>query len=129
MTSVTYHNLKPDREDRPRRKTPKEKRPGQHPEYLEKIRQLPCCVCGEPPRSDPHHLQSTGQRGMALRSTDDNTVPLCRMHHDALHARPSTKERDWFASYGIKPLTLAAALWASRHDLDAMVKVLEAHRG
>jgi len=54
--------------------------PGRSEEYLEYIRGLPCCVCGEP--TEPHHLL-TG--GVALKGSDFGCVPLCRYHHGRLH--------------------------------------------
>jgi len=114
--------LKEKREKRKRNKTPAEKRPG-HPKHLEKIRQLPCCLCGSPPRNDPHHLKrDIAKRGMAMRAPDDMTVPLCRSCHDDVERAGTRNEPRWF-------LSLAAGLWASRHSLAAMQKVLETHRG
>jgi hypothetical protein len=35
-------------------------------------RSLPCCVCGRPPRSDPHHEPPRSRGGL-----DDCVLPLC----------------------------------------------------
>jgi hypothetical protein len=35
-------------------------------------RTLPCCACGAPPPSDPHHVRSRGAGGL-----DKDTAPLC----------------------------------------------------
>ncbi len=45
-------------------------------------RDLPCVVCRRGP-SDPHHEPPRGRR---RDSGDENTVPLCRPHHDERHA-------------------------------------------
>lgn len=124
-------NFKPAREDRPRRKTPVEKRPGKHPEYLALIRQLPCCVCGKPAPSEPHHLKCGTRRGGALKAPDNETLPLCHDHHiNGVERAGSRNEVAWFQRRGIEqPLTLATALFANRHSLDAMLAVLRAHMG
>ena len=126
-----WSNLKPDREKRPRRKTPAEKRPGKDPQHLANVRKLPCVVCGEPGPSECHHLkQGTNERGMGLRSSDKWAIPLCHEHHiNGVERAGSRNELTWFESFGIAPLTLAQALWSSRHDLDAMQRILETHRG
>ena len=123
-------NFKVPREKRTRPKPPAKKRPGNDPAYLKKIRRLKCCVCGVPGPSEVHHLKCTGKRGGALRSPDCDTVPLCHEHHiNGVERVSSRLELKWFQSYNISPLTLAAALWGSRHDLDAMMAVLSAHVG
>jgi hypothetical protein len=71
---------------------------------------LACCVCR---RHEPqvHHL-TCGPEGKArgLKASDSFTVPLCRLHHDELHARGD--ERAWWLARGIDPLALAARIWA-----------------
>ena len=122
-------NFKTPREHRKRRKTPAEKRPGD-PDYVKKVKKLPCCVCGAPGPSQIHHLkQGTGERGMAKRSSDKWGVPLCFEHHiNGVERVASQREMVWFQSYGVEPLTLAAALFANKHSLDAMRAVLGANR-
>lgn len=52
--------------------------------YTRWVKTRPCCGCGE--RSDdPHHIIGHGQGGMATKSHDFFTIPLCRKCHDALH--------------------------------------------
>lgn len=123
--------LKEKREKRKRQKTPAEKRPGKHPEYLKLIRQLPCCVrnrmCDGP--IEAHHLKAGVERGMGMKSEDRWTVPLCNYHHHQGVEKAGTKnEASWFQKRRIDPLTLASSLWANRHDISAMHAVLTAHR-
>jgi len=47
----------------------------------ELCRSLPCCVCGAPPPSDPHHVLPRGAGGV-----DSDCVAICRMHHSEWHA-------------------------------------------
>ncbi len=44
------------------------------------------CVCCNKPADDPHHLIGHGQGGMGTKAHDLFVLPLCRAHHDELHA-------------------------------------------
>jgi len=46
-----------------------------------------------------------------MKVSDEFTVPLCSVHHDAIH-RTSDEER-WWARQAIDPLKAAASLWAT----------------
>lgn len=52
-------------------------------DWLEYYRRRPCQVCGEPPPSDPAHIQSKGSGGP---DSEDNLMSLCRGHHVQNHA-------------------------------------------
>ncbi|MEF4109150.1 DUF968 domain-containing protein [Escherichia coli] len=54
------------------------------------------CVCCNKPADDPHHLIGHGQGGMGTKAHDLFVIPLCREHHDELHASPVAFE----AKYG-----------------------------
>lgn len=63
---------------------------GEDRKYSRWIRSLPCAMCGAPGPSDQHHL---GGAGMALRSHDHESLPLCfsrperaGCHVDGLHS-------------------------------------------
>lgn len=77
-----------------RRLGPPANRPPRSPRFLAFVRELPCCFCGAPGPSDPHHV---GRHGMGTKATDYSVLPLCRKCHDEWHAgrdpRPET-ERD-----------------------------------
>ncbi|MGB7913897.1 MAG: hypothetical protein WCF79_01140 [Rhodomicrobium sp.] len=101
------------------------------PEYLEKIRKLPCCIpgCGEPPPSHAHHLKCTGERGIGKKSSNKWAVPLCHeCHINGVERVGSRQEPAWFRERGILCLDLAAALYANSHSLEAMLNVLRTHR-
>ena len=122
-------NFKEPREKRKRPKTPAEKRDGKDEVYLAKVRSLPCCVCGTPGPSEVHHLKQGVKRGMAMKSEDRWTIPLCNDHHiNGIERAGSKNEVQWFVVRGVDCLTLAANLWARRHSLEEMGKVLEAHK-
>lgn len=123
-------NFKPKLEKKKRRRTPVEKRDGKDPDYLAKLRQMPCVVCKAPAPSEIHHLKATGERGGALRSGDKWGLPMCHdCHINGVERHGSRREVSWFQHNGIDPLTLANSLWNSRHDLEAMMNILATHRG
>ncbi len=101
------------------------------PGYLEKIRQLSCCIpgCREPPPSHAHHLKCTGERGIGRKSSNRWALPLCyECHINGVERVGSRQEAAWFLTRGILCLDLAAALYANAHSLDAMMNVLNIHR-
>ena len=69
-----------------------------------------CLVCGRSP-ADPHHLRFAQPRALGRKVSDEFTVPLCRVHHDALHKRGD--EAAWWKSVNIDPVPIALALWRS----------------
>ena len=48
------------------------------PERLARVAMLPCAVCGHWP-VDVHHLRANV--GTGQRAGDDETIPLCKFHH------------------------------------------------
>lgn len=65
---------------------------------LARVKSLPCVICGAPPPSDAHHVicDRYGQH----RASDEETIPLCKAHHqdgpDAIH----NGKESWVAKYG-----------------------------
>ncbi|WP_123056625.1 DUF968 domain-containing protein, partial [Escherichia coli] len=55
--------------------------------YTRWVKTQPCACCSKP-ADDPHHLIGHGQGGMGTKSHDIFTLPLCREHHNELHADP-----------------------------------------
>ena len=45
----------------------------------ERCRQSPCCVCGRPPRNEPHHTPTVAAGGL-----DHDTSPVCWVCHSEL---------------------------------------------
>jgi hypothetical protein len=70
--------------------------------------QQACLVCGRKP-SDPHHLRYAQPRALGRKASDEFTVPLCRIHHRALHR--AGDERAWWKQTGIDPSKVALTLW------------------
>jgi hypothetical protein len=67
-----------------------------------------CLVCGRVP-SDPHHLTFTQPRALGRRVSDEFIVPVCRLHHRALHR--SGNEAAWWQRLNIDPIPVALRLW------------------
>ncbi|MBO0715929.1 MAG: DUF968 domain-containing protein [Rhizobiales bacterium] len=90
-----------------------QRQPRQHdPEYLDYIRQQPCCICGDNTATEAAHLRvgiigaSVPKRatGMGEKSSDRWALPLCGKHHREQH---SMNELEFWASYGIDPFALS----------------------
>jgi len=77
-------------------------------EHIRFVAQQACLVCGRRP-SDPHHLRHVQPRAIGRKSSDEFTVPLCRIHHRAVHR--AGDERAWWNEIGIDPRKVAHALW------------------
>jgi hypothetical protein len=77
-------------------------------EHLRFVAQQACLVCARKP-SDSHHLQFVQPRALGRKSSDEFAVPLCRIHHRAVHL--AGDERAWWKSVGIDPVKIARKLW------------------
>ena len=77
-----------------------------------------CLVCGRK-HSDPHHLSFAQPRALGRKVSDEFVVPLCRIHHRAVHR--VSDERAWWKQAGIEPVQIARQLWANtRLDHDSL---------
>ena len=77
-------------------------------EHIRFVAQQPCLLCGRKP-SDPHHLRFMQPRALGRKASDEFTVPLCRIHHRALHR--AADERAWWQQAGIDPVQVARQFW------------------
>jgi hypothetical protein len=77
-------------------------------EHLRFVAQQPCLICGRTP-SHAHHVRFAQSRGLALKVSDEFTVPLCAIHHSENHS--TGDERRWWQERKIDPLTVAGDLW------------------
>lgn len=60
--------------------------PTRSPKYTRWVKQLPC-ICCLMQADDPHHRYGRGWlKGASTKVSDLWTIPLCRIHHDELHA-------------------------------------------
>ena len=77
-------------------------------EHLRFVAQQACLICARKP-SDPHHLRFMQPRALGRKVSDEFTVPLCRVHHRAVHH--TGDERKWWTAAGIDPTKVAQNLW------------------
>lgn len=73
--------------------------------YTRWVKAQPCACCGQQ-ADDPHHLIGYGQGGMGTKAHDLFVIPLCRAHHDELHADMKAFEK----KYGTQPELLLRTL-------------------
>lgn len=59
-------------------------------DYRNEVKLLVCCCCGEPPGRDGNHchhrIGKGADKGVALKVSDRDTMPLCWKCHTHLHA-------------------------------------------
>ena len=77
-------------------------------EHLRFVAKQPCLICGRKP-SDPHHLRFMQPRALGRKVSDEFAVPLCRIHHRAVHRVGN--EAAWWQDAGIEPIKVARKLW------------------
>jgi hypothetical protein len=77
-------------------------------EHLRSVAKQPCLICGRKP-SDPHHLRYLQPRALGRKTSDEFAVPLCRVHHRAVHR--ARDERAWWQAAGIDRIKIARKLW------------------
>jgi DNA recombination protein Rad52 len=88
-------------------------------EHLRFVAQQPCVICGRRP-SHAHHVRYAQPRGLALRVSDEFTVPLCAIHHSDNHA--TGDDRAWWHARAIDPLAVARELWLTSQDTSNKVR-------
>jgi Rad52/22 family double-strand break repair protein len=84
-------------------------------EHLRFVARQPCLICGRTP-SQAHHIRYAQSRGLALKVSDEFTVPLCAIHHTEIHA--TGDERRWWQEHKIDPLPVAEQLWRKSNGSD-----------
>jgi hypothetical protein len=83
-------------------------------DHLEFVTLQPCLLCGRRP-SDAHHLRFAQSAALGRRVSDAFAVPLCRLHHRALHRRGD--EAAWWAEQQVEPLPVAQKLWSQTRSI------------
>lgn len=82
------------------------------PAHLKYVASLPCLVCGRMP-CHAHHLRFIQPRSLGSKPSDEWTVPLCPIHHRALH--DAGREAEWWLAKGIDAKAEAERLWQTKH--------------
>jgi len=88
-------------------------------EHLRFVARQPCLICGRAP-SQAHHIRYAQPRGLALKVSDEFTVPLCAIHHTENHA--TGDERQWWREHKIDPLPMAEQLWRKNNGFGSSEK-------
>lgn len=81
-------------------------------QHLRFVASLPCLVCGRAP-CQAHHLRFAQPRAMGSKVSDEWTVPLCAVHHRALH--DDGAEEKWWQKQNINAIAEAENLWRQSH--------------
>lgn len=77
-------------------------------EHLQFVARQGCLICGRKP-SDAHHIRYAQPRALGRKSSDEFTVPLCRIHHREVHRLGN--ERKFWRQVEIDPMPVAHRLW------------------
>jgi hypothetical protein len=77
-------------------------------DHLRFVTRQPCLLCGRKP-VDAHHIRFVQPRALGRKASDEYVVPLCRVHHRALHR--AGDEKAWWKQSGIDPIRVARKLW------------------
>jgi hypothetical protein len=85
-------------------------------DHLRFVASQPCLICGRRP-ADAHHLRFAQGRALGRKVSDEFTVPLCRIHHHAVHR--SGDEAAWWRQNRIDPTKMALKLWRQTRITEA----------
>jgi len=77
-------------------------------EHLRFVANLPCLICGRSP-GQAHHIRYAQPRALSRKVSDEWAVPLCALHHRALHDHGN--EEAWWKQHRIDPMSEAERLW------------------
>lgn len=70
--------------------------PERDAEYLDYVRTLPCICCGIQHRSEAHHIRDNRTAGIAIKSPDWYSIPLCHNCHLGIaHGTGFKKAMEW----------------------------------
>jgi DNA recombination protein Rad52 len=84
--------------------------------HLRIVAKHPCLICGRAP-SHAHHLRFAQPRALGRKPSDEYSVPLCRLHHRAVHE--TGDEEGWWRDNRIDPLAEAEKLWTGSRGLES----------
>jgi hypothetical protein len=87
-------------------------------EHLEYVATLPCLVCGRVP-AQAHHLRFAQPRALGSKVSDEWVVPLCNLHHRALH--DCGAEETWWKAHSIDAIVEGEKLWRARQTKSEIV--------
>ena len=75
-----------------------------------KLSELGCCLCRKP--AQIHHLiGDQGIKGLAIKASDEETIPLCEFHHTGKQGIHRLGVETWEKKYGSQKMWLD---WTNR---------------
>ena len=77
-------------------------------DHLRYVASQPCLICRRKP-SEAHHIRYAEPTAIGMKVGDNWTVPLCPVHHRALHDHGN--EEDWWRRRATDPIVIAKGLW------------------
>lgn len=84
-------------------------------DHLRFVASQPCLVCGRP-GAQAHHLKFVQPRALGRKTGDQWTVPLCALHHRAVH--DAGNEEQWWQGQSQDPTGTAGDLWHQSRNSD-----------
>lgn len=109
-----------------------QRRPRQHDEaHLKFIRTLPCLICGDNTSTEAAHIRMIDRSvakpmtGIATKSDDRFTVPLCGAHHR--HQHDCGNEHHWWTLAEIDPIKIALALYSVSGEYELGTQIVAAN--
>jgi len=81
--------------------------------HLRFVASQPCLICGRTP-AQAHHVRYAQPKGLALKVSDEFTIPLCALHHTENHA--TGDEKTWWNKLKIDPVVEARRLWQQSNN-------------
>jgi len=67
-------------------------------ERFEKLADMGCVICGQPPQI--HHLIGLKYRGLGQKADDQYTIPLCHNHHTGQNGIHQLGKGLWERTFG-----------------------------
>lgn len=109
-----------------------QRRPRKHDEtHLKFIRSLPCLICGNNIETEAAHIRMIDRSvakpmtGIATKSDDRFTVPLCGREHRSQH--DTGNEHEWWTARGIDPIKIALALYSVSGEYELGTQIVQAN--
>lgn len=89
----------------------------ENPDWLIRIRDLPCVLTHNPEGNDPAHIRYGLSGGMARKPDDDLALPLRHDLHDAQHNHRGGEVGFWIEHISMNPEFLMECLKAYARQL------------
>lgn len=94
--------------------------------YRDRIKTLPCCICGDPTSTEAAHLRYSEycagkvNPGMQKKPGDQWLINLCSAHHRLQHLM---KERAFWHQFKINPVIYCTLLYQCYADINQLPEI------